>query len=144
MRKKARKEKVVRFGISITESLLSRYDELISAKGYTQRSEAIRDLIRNFIVEQEWASGDEETIGVLSIVYDHEVGDIGDLLIDIQHENYESIVSSLHVHLDERNCLEVLVIKDKASKVKLISDELMSRKGVKHGGLVKTTIGKGI
>lgn len=139
-----KREKVVRFGVSITESLLSKYDELISSKGYTQRSEAIRDLIRNFIVEHEWSTGEEETIGVLSIVYDHELGEVGDLLLDIQHNNYRSIISSLHVHLDERNCLEVIVIRDKASNVKAISDALLSRKGVKHGGLMRTTLGKGI
>ncbi len=134
--------KIVRFGVSIPHDLLTRFDIIIEEKGYTNRSEAIRDLIRDFIVRHEWEKGDEEVAGTITIVYNHDEADVVKELLDLQHDYLSEIVSSLHVHMDKHNCLEVVVVKGKAKRVKEIADRLISLKGVKHGKLVMTTTGK--
>lgn len=133
---------LVRFGISIDQQLLERFDRLIEQKGYVNRSEAIRDLVRSALVEDKWEGGDEETVGTVTLVYDHHVRDLSDKLTEQQHSHYNEIISALHVHLDPHNCLEVLVVRGKARNVKKIADELLGVKGVKHGKLVMTTTGK--
>jgi CopG family nickel-responsive transcriptional regulator len=135
---------VVRFGISAEEELLLRFDELIARKGYGNRSEAIRDLIRNALVEEKWDVGDEETVGTVTLVYDHHTRDLSDKLTERQHDRHDEIVSALHVHLDAHNCLEVVVVRGKARVVKRLADELIGTKGVKHGRLVTTTTGEGL
>ena len=135
-------EKVVRFGISINPKLLERFDAIIQEKGYTNRSEAIRDLIRDFLVAEEWKASDEETVGTLTLVYDHEIRGISDKLTDLQHKYHKNIISTLHVHLDEHNCMEVLILRGKAKNIKKIADTLISARGVKHGKLVTSTTGK--
>ena len=132
----------VRFGISIDERLLSRFDGLIDDKGYSNRSEAIRDLIRNALVEEEWARENQETVGTVSLVYDHHTRDLSDKLTEHQHSHHKEIVSALHVHLDAHHCLEVVVLKGKAGKIKKLAEELIGTKGVKHGKLSLTTTGK--
>ena len=134
----------VRFGISIDERLLQRFDALINDKGYVNRSEAIRDLIRNALVEEEWARENQEAVGTVSLVYDHHTRDLSDKLTDQQHTHHKEIVSALHVHLDAHHCLEVVVIKGKAKKIKRLAEELIGTKGVKHGQLMTTTTGKGL
>ncbi len=134
--------KIVRFGVSIPHDLLTEFDGIIERKGYTNRSEAIRDLIRDFIVRHEWEKGDEEVAGTITIVYNHDEADVVKELLDLQHDYVNEIVSSLHVHMDKHNCLEVVVVKGKAKRVKEIADRLISLKGVKHGKLVMTTTGK--
>ncbi|MBI1921402.1 MAG: nickel-responsive transcriptional regulator NikR [Geobacter sp.] len=131
----------IRFGISIDEKLLDSFDRLIEEKGYVNRSEAIRDLIRNAIVEQKCAAGEEETVGTVTLIYNHHVRDLSDKLTEQQHAHHHQIISALHVHLDAHNCLEVLVVRGKARDVKQIADELIGVKGVKHGKLVMTTTG---
>lgn len=131
----------VRFGISIDDKLLDRFDTLVSEKGYANRSEAIRDLIRDALVEQTWEDGNEETVGTVTLVYNHHVRDLSDRLTEHQHHHHREIVSALHIHLDAHNCLEVLVVRGKAAVVKKIADELIGVKGVKHGKLVMTTTG---
>ena len=133
----------MRFGVSISSGLLDKFDELIEAKGYVNRSEAIRDLIRDYLVEHEWEK-DAETMGSVTLVYDHHVRELTESLTALQHEFHSSIISSMHVHVDEHNCLEVIVIRGKGSKVKEIADRLISTKGVKHGKLTMTTTGKGL
>ncbi|WP_298039443.1 nickel-responsive transcriptional regulator NikR [uncultured Desulfuromonas sp.] len=133
---------LVRFGISIDDSLLERFDDLIARKGYGNRSEAIRDLIRGALVEDQWARGEEETVGTVTLVYDHHTRDLGDKLTERQHSHHDAIISALHVHLDHHNCLEVVVVKGKAREVKRLADELIGTKGVKHGKLVTTTTGR--
>ncbi len=133
--------KLVRFGVSINSELLSKFDELIESKGYAKRSEAIRDLIRDYLVEHEWEK-DAETMGAVTVVYDHHVRELTESLTALQHEFHSSIISSMHVHVDEHNCLEVIVIRGKGSKVREIADRLISTKGVKHGKLTMTTTGK--
>jgi CopG family nickel-responsive transcriptional regulator len=133
-----------RFGVSVPEELLNKLDRLAGRKGYTNRSEAIRDLIRDRFVEEEWQEGNKEVVGTVSLVYNHESHELADKLTDLQHSHCKNMVSTLHVHLDEHNCLEVLIVKGKSRKVKEIADRLVSTKGVKHGKLVMTTTGKAI
>jgi len=135
---------LTRFGISIDESLLGQFDEMINQKGYVNRSEAIRDLIRAALVEEEWADDNQQTVATVTLVFDHHTRDLSDKLTEHQHSHYEEIVSTLHVHLDHHHCLEVVVIKGAASRVKRIADELIGTKGVKHGKLVATTTGQNL
>jgi CopG family transcriptional regulator, nickel-responsive regulator len=132
----------IRFGISIDDKLLESFDRLIEQKGYMNRSEAIRDLIRNDLVEMQWETGEEETVGTVTLVYNHHVRDLSEKLTEQQHSHHDQIISALHVHLDAHNCLEVLVVRGKARDVKKIADELIGVKGVKHGKLVMTTTGE--
>lgn len=103
---------IVRFGISIKEDLLLRFDDLITKKGYVNRSEAIRDLIRNALIDNDLTNGDEEVVGTISMIYDHHTRTLADKLTQHQHSHQEEIVSSLHVHIDHHHCLEVVVTKD--------------------------------
>jgi CopG family nickel-responsive transcriptional regulator len=135
---------VSRFGVSIEENLLKKFDRLISRKGYQNRSEALRDLIRESLVQEEWEAGKKETVGTIAIVYSHHTRELSRTLTDMQHRYYRSILSTLHIHLDEHNCLEVLVVKGKGEDIKKISDRLIGTKGVKHGRLSLTTTGKNL
>jgi len=131
---------VVRFGISIDDRLLEKFDQLIERKGYNNRSEAVRDLIRNALVDEQWARDDhEEMVGTVSLVYNHHTRDLSDKLTEQQHSHHQSIISALHVHLDEHHCLEVVVVKGTAKKIRRLADELIGTKGVKHGKLMTTT-----
>jgi CopG family nickel-responsive transcriptional regulator len=130
---------ITRFGISIDSSLLTSFDRLIEGKGYQNRSEAIRDLIRSSLVESKWDAGEEEMVGTVTLVYNHHVRDLADKLTEHQHQHHHQVISALHIHLDAHNCLEVLVLRGKAGDIKQIADELIGVKGVKHGKLVMTT-----
>ena len=136
-------KKLVRFGVSLDHHLLHDFDRVIARKKYTNRSEALRDLIRDNLVGQEWDSN-KETVGTITIVYDHHVHDLTDKLTDIQHRYHRLILSAMHVHLDHDHCLEVLVVRGKGSEIKKVSDILIGTKGVKHGKLAMTTTGKGL
>ena len=133
---------LTRFGISMDQRLLEQFDELISRKGYENRSEAIRDLIRNALVEDQWTKADEETVGTVTLVYDHHTRDLADRLTEQQHDHHNLIISALHAHLDHHNCLEVVVVKGRADEVRHMADSLIGTKGVKHGKLVTTTTGR--
>jgi CopG family transcriptional regulator, nickel-responsive regulator len=135
---------VQRFGVSIDSKLLVQFDELIEAKGYTNRSEAIRDLIRDFLVEEEWRTGEGLAVGTVTLVYNHHLREMSDKLTELQHQFHEQIVSVLHVHLDAHNCLEVLVVKGKKAEIQMIAGRLSSTKGVKHCKLVTTTTGENL
>ena len=134
--------KTVRFGVAMDDDLLAKFDKVIDDKGYANRSEAIRDLVRNLLVEEEWAAGDEETVGTITLVYDHHVHDLQDTLTDVQRNLHEDIISSIHVHLDAHNCLEVLIVKGPSADIKVAADRLIGTKGVKHGRLTMTTTGR--
>ena len=134
----------IRFGVSMESRLIQAFDRHIADKGYANRSEAIRDLVRENLVQQEWAAGTAETVGTVNIVFDHHHGDITEGLTSLEHEHLHMIVSTLHVHLDHHNCLEVLVLRGKPSDIKRFSDKLISTKGVKHGKLTVATTGKSI
>jgi len=132
----------VRFGISLDEKLLTSFDQLIEEKSYMNRSEAIRDLIRAALVEERSTSDEAESVGTVTLVYNHHVRDLSDKLTEHQHSHHDQIISALHVHLDAHNCLEVLVVRGKVKDIKKIADELIGVKGVKHGKLVMTTTGE--
>jgi CopG family transcriptional regulator, nickel-responsive regulator len=134
----------VRFGISMDDKLLENFDKLIEQKGYANRSEAIRDLIRAAQVELELEQEEKEGVGTVTLVYNHHVRDLSDKLTEQQHAYHDQIISALHVHLDAHNCLEVLVVRGKVRDVRRIADELIGVKGVKHGKLVMTTTGEGL
>ena len=133
---------VVRFGVSVPEELLERFDRIIEEKGYVNRSEAIRDMMRDFIVRHEWEEGDAEVAGTITLLYNHDEAEVVKELLDMQHDYIDEIVSSLHVHMDEHNCLEVVIVKGKANRIKEIADRLLSLRGVKHGKLVMTCTGR--
>lgn len=133
---------IIRFGISLEGSLLERFDSRIKKKGYASRSEAIRDLIRDSLVTEEWESYSTETVGTITLVYSHDTRELTDNLTDLQHHYHQSIISAMHVHLDGHNCLEVILVKGKAKDIKAIADRLIGTKGVKHGKLTVTTTGK--
>lgn len=133
---------LTRFGVSIDSKLIKQFDDLINRKGYHTRSEAIRDMIRDMLVEQEWESGKHETVGTITLVYDHHTRELDHALTDMQHRSFRQIISALHVHLDAHNCLEVLVVKGKSKEIREIADRLIGTKGVKHGKLTTTTTGK--
>lgn len=133
---------LMRFGVSIDSQLIKKFDALVARKGYTTRSEAIRDMIRDSLVEQEWEAEDRETVGTITIVYNHHTRELEHALTDMQHKSFHQIVSTLHVHLDAHNCLEVLVVKGMSREIRKIADRLIGTRGVKHGKLTTTTTGK--
>ena len=133
-----------RIGVAIDADLLKKFDKLIAARGYANRSEAFRDLIRDELVERTWKTPDSNVVGTVTLVYDHHVRLLNEKLTDMQHSHFHHILSTLHVHLDHDNCLEVLVVRGKAAQVKKIADALISTKGVKHGRLTITSTGAGL
>jgi CopG family nickel-responsive transcriptional regulator len=133
-----------RIGVAIDTDLLRKFDHLIERRGYANRSEAFRDLIRDQLVEAARQHPDSEVVGTVTLVYDHHVRLLNEKLTDMQHDHYHQILSTLHVHLDHDNCLEVLVLKGKAKNVEKLADALISTKGVKHGRLTITTTGAGL
>jgi CopG family nickel-responsive transcriptional regulator len=134
---------IERIGVSLDNDLLEQFDQLIELKGYATRSEAIRDLIRDALVQRQWseARSREEQVAVVTLVYDHDSSSLAQKLAHIQHENHKAVVSALHIHLDEHNCLEVLVLRGRAGDVLRMGEGLISTKGVKHGKLVPATTG---
>lgn len=133
----------MRIGISLPENLLNKFDEIILNRGYSSRSEGVRDAIRNYIVNFEWMSDvDGEKVGVITIVYDHFQRGLEDNLTHIQHEFGSTIQSSMHVHLDQDICLEVIVLRGEGQDVKKAAEKMMALKGVKHVKLTPTSLGK--
>ncbi len=134
--------KTIRFGVSLDMDLLARFDQLCDDKSYQTRSEAIRDLIRNALIQKEWEDDDQETMGVLSLVYDHHQSDLSRKLTEIQHQALEVVLTSMHIHLDHHNCLEVLILRGPGRIIRETSEKLISTKGVKHGKVNLTTTGR--
>jgi len=132
---------VVRFGVSIDEGLLARFDREVVRRGYANRSEAIRDLIRERLVQEEWRRG-EEVVGVITLVYDHHVRDIEARLTGIQHEHHREVLSTLHVHLNHERCLEVVAVKGEGGRIAELAAKLIGLRGVRHGRLTATTTGR--
>jgi CopG family transcriptional regulator, nickel-responsive regulator len=135
---------IERIGVSLERDLLEQFDQLIAQKGYATRSEAIRDLIRDALVQRQWseAASREEQVAVVTLVYDHDSSSLAQKLAHIQHENHKAVVSALHVHMDEHNCLEVLVLRGRAREVLRMGEGLISTKGVKYGKVVPATTGQ--
>lgn len=135
---------ITRFGVSLDTELLRKYDHHIHAKGYKNRSEAIRDLIRETLITDQWKDGESETVGVFSIVYDHHQSDLSSRLNAIQHDHLNIIISTTHIHIDHQNCLEVIILKGKNRIIRNISNAISAIRGVKHGKLIMTTTGHNI
>ena len=132
--------KVIRFGVSIEEELLDGFDALIEKKGYANRSEAIRNLIRGMLLDAEIREQPEtEVVGTLTLVYDHDHGDLTNRLVDLQHKYHHLIISTLHVHIDEHSCLEVLIVRGPNEEIRQISDFLIGTRGVQQGKLIIST-----
>jgi len=134
--------KTIRFGVSLDSDLLDKFDKHCDERSYQTRSEAIRDLIRNTLVQREWEQAEGDLAGTLTLVYDHHKSGLSQKLTEIQHDAHHVIQSSLHVHLDHHNCLEVIILKGDADTIKDLGQKLISTKGVKHGNLALTTTGK--
>jgi CopG family nickel-responsive transcriptional regulator len=134
--------KLIRFGVSADGRLLEKFDEMIAERSYANRSEAIRDLIRDQLVEHAWTSSTTEVVGTLTLVYNHESSELTERLTKLQHDHHSAIISTLHVHLGAHNCLEVLVLKGQSNVIKPLADKLIGAKGVKHGKLTMSTTGK--
>lgn len=130
-----------RFGVSMDGRLLRAFDRMIRDKGYRSRSEAIRDIVRGYLVGQEWLSGKAQVVGTVTIVYDHATRELGEVLTHLQHAYHAAVICTTHVHLDSHNCLEVVVLRGRPRDVQSIADRLISTRGVKHGKLVATTTG---
>jgi CopG family nickel-responsive transcriptional regulator len=130
-----------RIGVSIDSELLGKFDSFISAKGYENRSEAFRDLIRDRLVETAVISPVALVVGTVTLIYDHHTRLLPEKLTDIQHEHHEVVISTVHAHLDHHNCLEVVVLRGKSSEVQTLADKLISTKGVQHGRLVMSSPG---
>ncbi|MBI5085502.1 MAG: nickel-responsive transcriptional regulator NikR [Acidobacteria bacterium] len=130
-----------RIGVAIDGQLLKKFDRLNQRRGYSNRSEAFRDLIRDALIQESTTAPDARVVGALTLVYDHHVRLLAEKLTEMQHEHYAEIVSTLHVHLDHHHCLEVLVLRGKSAEVRKIADRLMATKGVQHGRLTVTAAG---
>ena len=130
-----------RIGVAIDTDLLDKFDRHIAGRGYATRSEAFRDLIREELVHKAWQAPDCEVVGTVTLVYDHHVRLLNEKLTDIQHDAYHNVLSTMHVHLDHDNCLEVIIVRGKAKDVRRIADALITMKGVKHGNLNITSSG---
>ncbi|MDR2699841.1 MAG: nickel-responsive transcriptional regulator NikR [Nitrososphaerota archaeon] len=130
--------KIVRVGVTFPPNLLKDFDEIINAMGYDSRSKAIQDSVRLFVSERKWLKEeDTNQTGVILMVYDHEVRNLESGLTEAQHHHSNLISSTMHIHLGESDCLEVIAVKGKSSEIKHLSDELATRKGVK---ILKATI----
>lgn len=131
---------LVRFSIAMPEELLMRFDEFVARRGVAKnRSEVVRDLVRDALIQEETDVAGTEVMGTLTIVFNHHESLVQETLHDIQHKNFGLIISTTHVHLDEDTCLEVIVLRGETTDVHAISDMIRGTKGVKHGGLVITT-----
>jgi CopG family transcriptional regulator, nickel-responsive regulator len=127
-----------RIGIALDSDLLKRFDRSIEQSGYTNRSEAFRDLIRDRLVREQTAAPDATVVGTVTLIYDHHAHGVSDKLTEIQHAHHELVVSTSHAHLDHDSCLEVLIVRGRADRVQHLADSLIGLKGVQHGRLVMT------
>jgi CopG family nickel-responsive transcriptional regulator len=135
---------LTRIGIAIDSELLKRFDRSIEQSGYTNRSEAFRDLIRDRLVREKTSDPRAIVVGTITLIYDHHAHGIGEKLTEAQHENHDLVVSTMHAHLDHDSCLEVLMVHGTAARVTEFADRLIGLKGVQHGRLVKTVPAHGL
>ncbi|MFN4111419.1 MAG: nickel-responsive transcriptional regulator NikR [Ignavibacteria bacterium] len=125
-------EELYRFGVSMEQSLIDKFDNYLSKRGYYNRSEAIRDLVRELLAKEKVEIKNDVVYGIVSFIYAHQ-RELEEKIKSLQHENYKSIISTTHIHIDHMNCLEVIIMKDKAKKIKLLADEIFALKGVISG-----------
>ena len=131
---------LVRFSVAMPEELLMRFDALVARRGIAKnRSEVVRDLVRDALIQEETDVAGTQVMGTLTIVFNHHASDVQETLHQIQHAHYGLVVSTTHVHLDEDTCLEVIILRGETTDVHLVADMILGTKGVKHGGLVVTT-----
>ena len=135
--------KLVRFGVSLEEELLTQFDRLIKQRKYTNRSEALRDMIREELIKKEWTENKEVT-GAITLVYDHHTRELVTKVLDVQHDYHTCILSSQHIHLDHHNCFEIIVTKGKSKEIEELYQKLKSIKSVKHVGFMMATKGKNL
>jgi CopG family nickel-responsive transcriptional regulator len=134
---------LVRFSVAIPEDLLMQFDNLVARRGLAKnRSEVIRDLIRDALVDEEWDDPLQEIVGTLTVVFNHHASDLQNKLDQIQHAHHERIISAMHIHLDAHNCLEVIVLRGRSDEIRGIAESILGVKGVKHGRLTATTTGR--
>ncbi len=133
---------ITRFSTALELDLLAAFDQFITRHGYQNRSEAVRDLIRKNLVDEQWRSAQGTVVGVISLAYAHQQHKLQDHLTDLQHEDHDLILSTTHVHLDHDNCLEVVMVRGPATRVKTLADRLIALRGVRHGGLTITASGQ--
>ncbi len=129
---------VVRFGVSLEKELLEELDKFVTKNHFANRSQAIRQLISNNVVECKWKAN-ELVAGAITLVYDHHKRDLLNKLADIQHDYYELILSAQHFHLDHDNCLEIIAVRGESQRIKTLSDRLIAEKGVQHGQLTMSS-----
>jgi CopG family transcriptional regulator, nickel-responsive regulator len=139
---KSEQDRAGRFSISLPRQLLADFDRMLAAKGYDNRSLAIADILRAWLVEQRRENLGQEIAGAITLVYDHHKRHLQDRLTDIQHDHHAMILATMHVHLDHRNCLEIIAVRGLAVDVQAVADALIGAKGVKHGRLTVTSTGK--
>ncbi len=137
-------DNIKRFGVSIDNDLLKKFDDYIKSKNYTNRSEALRDLIRKEFVEEQWIKANRNAAGAIIVVFDHHKRELTNNLVGIQHDYQEIIISTQHIHLDHNMCLEVIVVRGKISRIYQLESKLKSIKGVKHISLSKSTLAEEI
>lgn len=136
---------LMRFSVAMPEDLLIQFDQLVARRGLAKnRSEVVRDLVRDALVEDECATPGKEVVGTLTIVFNHHASDLQEKLDDIQHKYYGSITASMHVHLDAHNCLEVIIMRGETGHIQALSNLILGTKGVKNGRLVMTTTGQNL
>jgi len=135
---------VERFSATLDAGLLEKFDRFLDRHRYGNRSEAVRDLIRRALVEDEWQGGKAPVMGVITLVYDHHQRNLLNRMTQIQHDSQASIISSTHVHMDHHNCLEIVIVKGTPSRIRVLADRLITLKGVKSGHLSAATTGKGL
>ena len=128
-----------RVSLAIEGDLLSRFDASIERSGHRNRSEAVRDLIRNRLIEEEWLSATKNAVATVTLVYDHTKRELADHLLEVGHEHHGAVLATLHVHLDHDNCLEIVALRGKPKQLRQIADHLIGMKGVKHGKVVVTS-----
>lgn len=124
---------LTRFGVSMDRELLNKFDKLIETKGYKNRSEAVRDLVRDALVKQTWEDDNQFVAGSILIFYDHHQRNLIEEITEIQHDYHDQILGTTHFHIDKHNCLELIIIRGKAKDLQLLSDQLISLKGVNYG-----------
>ena len=134
---------LVRFGVSLEKTLLEKWDSLLDSKGYNNRSEALRDLIRQEMVKDEWSSGGE-VVGAITLVYDHHKRELVNKLTNLQHDFGGLIFASQHIHIDHHNCMEIIAVKGSPKSIQSLADKMRGTKGVKHGALSMATTGKNL
>jgi len=134
----------LRFGVSVDKELLEVFDKVMKEKGYDNRSEYLRDLMRREVVDQTWDAEEKEVIGVAVYVYEHDKREVSDRILEHAHSHHDIVISTLHIHMDKKNCLEICVLRGKAGLVRRVGERIVAEKGVKFGRFIPATTGRDI